>query len=318
MLSAPIDAFGLPLAMPRQRAIVIVAALRVLWRRQTGRDFADLSRDLESLDRFFDPLATGQRLRQRLALVDAGSEPISSAIPPSCVAAIDESRALVTPEGRAVVECLDRALQGDGDPIVINQEWVAGLEHRLLDLYRSWSRRRLDDVLRLQRGEGPPMLPAAVGMVLLLLINGSTNESRAITRPDDPTHRRALDEAIARTVESFASAISPGSRSLEHFSVYSGYALTEARRRLSDHLANSPERLYVLPSHEEAVVRFLGRELARRSELSKERAAEAFDAFVREYHNNLPKLASLAGAYETPNRTGRIRSGLLSAFAARP
>ncbi len=311
----PTDCFGLPLAMTPNRARAISDALARVWRLQMGRPPGKLERDLEAVKTYFDPIASGARLRSALASMPPIDQDLAEGIPASVLLDAGEGRFLVTPEGRGALECLASALDERTEVAVIRQEWVIGVEHRLLTLYREWARQRLDKVLELQRGSGPPMLPQTIAAVLVLLVNGSIGPQKALVRPEDTERRRAVDAALAGPVEAFASAIAGGSRRPEHYSIYGGYALTEARRRLSDALSSSTD-LYVVAGKEEGVVAFLGRDLARRHDVDKSVVRDAFDRLTSAYRQAVPLLASLGLAFESASHTRAVGKGLLAAFAA--
>lgn len=301
--------------MTPARARAISDAVTRVWRFQMGTPPGQLDRDLESLKMYFDPIASGTRLRTALASLPSIDEDLVEGIPTSILITAGEERFLVTPEGRGALDCLAAALDEGGEVTVIRQEWVIGVEHRLLALYRSWARQRLDKVLKLQGGSGPPMLPQTIAAVLVLLVNGSIGPKKALVRPEETDRRRAVDMALAGPVEAFASAIARGSRRPEHYSIYGGYALTEARRRLSDALSSSHD-LYVVAGKEDGVVAFLGRDLARRQDVDEPRVREAFDHLASAYRQAVPLLASLGLAFESASHTRAVGKRLQAAFAA--
>lgn len=232
---------------------------------------------------------------------------------------------LITPEGRVALEILRGAAGGsseqaaggpDRETVSLSPTDVAAAEHFLLESYRPWLQQRLLTVVALQSGTGPVLHPAAIGLMLLLLVNRSTSEDTAITRASEESTRRLLDSAMAKPIAAFADELSPGERRLDHFSTYSGYPLTEARRRLNQSLSPTNEFLYVRPGEEKRVMDFLAKDLARRRGLTVERLSSSFEQLVAEYRMQLATLASLGLAFERPGETERIRTQLLTAFVA--
>jgi hypothetical protein len=278
-----------------------------------GRPTSDLGRDLSLLvERYFDPVAQGGRLRRELDKVRAVAEeaPYLSEL---LLIPTGDGHRLITPEGRVVLELLRTALLREGEDVILPDDARWSLEHQLLDLYRKISRHRLASVLSLRAGDAAPLLPPAVATILLLLLNRSTSPGRAITRPAEAAARQHLDEALASPVLAFANALAPGKRKLEHISLYSGYPLTEARRRLSAQLSTDPARLYVRANSEDEVLRCDERELAKRR-LPETRVTEAYDRMVDAYRESASALAAFGIGYERPADTRRLRERLLAQY----
>jgi hypothetical protein len=312
-LRRPTDFFGVAVSLPREDAERLAWALDSAWEAVARRPTGDLARDWSLLvERFFDPVAQGGRLRRELDGVGAVIEdaPYLSDL---LVTPIGNDHGLITLEGRAVLELLRAALAREGPEVILPDDERWALEHQLLYLYRGTSRHRLESVLSLLSGAAAPLLPPAVATILLLLLNRSTSPDRAITRPPDPPGRQHLDEALAKPVLAFANALAPGKRKLEHISLYSGYPLTEARRRLSAQLSTDPANLFVRPNAEDDVIRFVVRDLAKR-QLPEARVAEAFDRMVEAYRESASALAAFGVGFERPADTRRLRERLLAQY----
>lgn len=313
----PTTLFGVPLALSRRDALELTAGLRDLWAGQASRVPGDLDEDLELLRRYFDPIASGERLRKAVAQLPKRERRASPPLmTPLLVQKTNDGRELVTPEGRLTLACLDAALElGDGETVVIEPAWVHSAEHVLVERYRDWGRQRLNSVLKLRAGKASPMHPTAVALVLLLLINRSTSEDRAIRRPTQSKSLELVDEALRGAQRAFADVLRPGGRRRdEHLSLYIGYPLTEARRRLSDSLSE-PDCLFIRPDHEDRVLDFLAQDVANRKRPpSVYDLGRAFDALVAAYRQKLPALASLGLAFERPSYTEQLRTRLLEAY----
>jgi hypothetical protein len=204
-------------------------------------------------------------------------------------------------------------LAKDGANVSFSDDRRWSVEHELLGRYRSANRRRLTDVLKLRSGGAAPLLPPAVATILFLLMNRSTSPERAITRPADSAARKYVDEAMAGPVLAFANALVPGNRHLEHVSLYSGYPLTEARRRLSDHLSGEPGRLYIKPGSEDEVLRFLAHDLAKRR-LQESKLIGAFDLMVHAYRASGSALAAYGIGFGRPADVARLRDRLIAFY----
>jgi hypothetical protein len=312
-LARPTDFFGVGVSLPRDDAERLARALGSAWEAVAGRPTGELARDWSFLvEHYFDPIAQGGRLRRELDRVHAVVED-APYLNNLLVLPIGDGDGLITLEGRAVLELLRAALSREGQLVTLPDDARWALERQLLDLYRDASRHRLDSVLSLRSGAAAPLLPPAVATILLLLLNRSTSPDRAITRPPDPSGRQHLDEALARPVLAFANTLAPGKRKLEHISLYSGYPLTEARRRLSSQLSTDPASLFVRPNEEDEVIRFVARDLAKRR-LPEATIATAFDRMVEAYRESASALAAFGVGYERPADTRRLRERLLAQY----
>jgi len=306
----PTAVFGMPLVMTPAEHREAVGALERAWCAQFGRTIGDLDGDLDALRAFFDPVARGLRLRQLLDELP----PLNAAprLPEVVLMDCGEDRGLVTPEGRAWLELAASPTPSD-DLLVIDTRRIEELQEAVLDRYRSWSRHRLSDVIQKRRGSGSPMLPAAVGIALLVLVNGSLDDETALRQPVRGGSDQNVDSVVTTLVGEFADRIDPSGserRNRAEFGLRTGYALTEARRRLSGLVVDNAGRVYVRRDREQETLRFLGRELRRRG-LSETQIADAFDALVDDYREALPRLSELGAGFERIGRTDRLRRRLI-------
>jgi hypothetical protein len=210
---------------------------------------------------------------------------------------VDDARHLVTPEGRGLLDVLI-AVDPDTDGIVALTDTSAlHVERLVASTIRSWSRHRLRDVIATQRGEGPPMHPAAAALILLLLINGSVSPRTAVRRIRDKPTQQRFDASLARIVKAYTDAASPDN-SAEDFRMWSGWHLTEARRRLPGQLILDDDGyLYIAPGREKDVETFLLADL-RRSRVPPDRQLAAFDALVGAYRQALQQLTEMGSGFE--------------------
>jgi hypothetical protein len=223
------DIFGMPLVMQRADVDHAIDVLERVWRAQAGRAPRDFDSDLERLADWFHPKLRGLTVRKALIAlppVEVGAAELPSSILLPC----GDGRHLVTPEGRAWLDCAHAACAEAAAPVVFATESAAPFERRLLELYRAWSRHRINDVIEKLTGSGAPMLPAAIGIVLLLLVNRSLDPASAIRRVREPSAQQRIDDVIADVLEAFVDTLAgKGERRREQFSLWSGYPLTEAR-----------------------------------------------------------------------------------------
>jgi hypothetical protein len=306
----PPDVFGLPAQLTRERAVALVAALEETWIAQSQGGFPlDLRSDLTTLGAFFDPLAREATLRRRLEEIEA--TPVD--LPLALALDAGNGRRLMTPEGRVALELLRTALATPGTVVAIEPANLATATAVVADFYRMLSRKRLDKVRQLAAGEAKPMLPVAAAFILLLLVNRSTSVERALDQiPGDPSRRAVIDDAFAPALRAFATTLTgqfkERDRTLRGLSLYQGYALTEARRRLGSRLCQKDTRLWIAEEDEADVLAFLARDLTRRAD--SDRILAAFDALVENYRTTMPRVANLQFAHERPAHTDDLRRQL--------
>ncbi len=300
--------------LPAVDALEAARELRAVWLAQTNNPPGELQTDLESLSRWFDPKARGERLRRELAALPTSSAVLGEPF----IISTGDGRHLVSPEGRCLYALL-ASLPTDSDRIItLNSVQAADLEDALLDVYRRWAQQRLRDVIALQAGDAPPLLPQAIGQVLLLLVNGSVGRQNAMRVPETPQDARTLDEQQSAVVEAFADTLSPPSlagrrRSRDMYSLRSGYSLTEARRRLGAALVidNKRREIFLESGSEDAVIVRLADEIRRRDPKELERLPAALDALVVAYEKARPTLAAYGQAYSSPSRPRAVGERLV-------
>lgn len=295
--------------MRRSDAQELAKKLDGLWQTTFKAPPRDLEHDLALLRRFFHPAAQGRRLRADLTeLPPAPDEALTLGLP--IVIAIDEGRRLVTPEGRVALGMLRRALVDDHEAILIRDEQLREAESRLLQLYRDWSRHRIDQVLALMAGVDKPLQVPAIGILLTLLVARATAPDRAIERGGDERDRREIESALFAAADAFASHLLPSTkRRMGKERLIGGWTIGEVARRIPAAITADDERVFISPGHEEEAVGLAARELAERADTAA--VADAFDALVATLRSNLPSLAAHNLAFERPPDTRRLRQTLL-------
>lgn len=309
---APSDIFGVPFVLRRQDAQQLVDSLGELWITQTGEPASSLDGDLKLLfSKLFNPRTSGARLRDVLTSLPPAPMVRSRFLNPPLIIQVGLS-ALVTPEGRAVYDLVGNALQeSDEDPIGLDPIDAFALVSLTHQGYREVGVRRLEDAVGLLRGQAEGLRLPSIALLLFLLVNGSTSSATAIRRPSDSDELSRLDHAVAKAISAFADTLSSRARDPSHFSLYSGYAVTEARRRLGQTMGPTPDEIYVDDKHRDAVIERLASEL-RRSQRSPEtrNVMAAFDNLVSAYREERPTLASLGVTHESRVETARLREQL--------
>jgi hypothetical protein len=303
---------GLPLVLKRVDADQLVNALSQLWKWQMQRPLQTLEEDLDALHRYFDPVATGNRLRTLLANLPPPPTVNARLLREPLVLGQDDLR-LITLEGRAVIALLQMLLSSaSANTIMIELEVGYPFERNVYERYRQWSLHRITDVLHLQLGKAQSLRLPSIGLLLLLLVNGSHSPQTAMRPFLDKVEREKYVNQVVRTiVAAFCQALDEREHDTRHYVLYGGYPLTEARRRLPTALPLDPEGTYIPPSEVERVLRFIVAELRRpQRSFSKTTVLEAYDQLVAAYRRELPKLAALDITFEQRLETMRIRQRL--------
>jgi hypothetical protein len=320
------DIFGVPVVLSGEEVTSLIRDLTVLWKTTYGESPKELEADLQQCRRFFDPLARGHTLRERLSRLQPAPRDLRRSTmlqrEPLVVNAGDGVM-IVGIEARLLLELLEQEDVSD-DHVVLSAAQVAAAERRALGIYRGWSLSRLDQVIALRSGQGREVMQAiSVGLVLALLVNRSDTPERAVVRWDHTTpDGRKVDVALHAGAERFAEVISGGrgSRSRGEQRLKGGYAISEARRRLAHRLAVVPDRssggelLFVPQEHRGEVISFLGRDLARRSGLSDDTLRVGLDQLVLAFRAAAGSLANRAMVFERPADTRSLKHEILASF----
>jgi hypothetical protein len=263
--------FGLPVRMSRADAERLLAALAEAWEDQYG-PLRTVSADLNTMHRkLFKPIARESTLRE--AIKQAAQAGANADLPEALRLDVGGAH-VITPEGRVAIEVLERALDDQSGELLELADRAVAAERLLLQTYRHWCRERLHRVVAMAAGEDAPLLPAALGLVIMLLIEGAIGAGAALVqaRGVEPD---VFERSIIAGVAAFALAVDAAAEWDErHFSLYGGYALTEARRRLQALVLEPPtrrpspaapaKRVYIQEGERDAVIGFIGRDLQRR------------------------------------------------------
>ncbi|MFI2237567.1 hypothetical protein [Streptomyces chrestomyceticus] len=319
--------FGVPAILTGDECVALIRDLTQLWHLSYGKAPGALEVDLAMCKRFFDPVARGHSLRDRLGQLPATPADLlrrAGQYGEPLVIQVGDNVSLVGIEARLMLELLEEQYAGD-DHLVLTLADIESAERRAMELYRAWSMARLNQVVALRRGQGSEVMQAiAVGVVIALLVNRSDTEDRAVVRWHHSTaDGQQVDSAIFAGAEAFAAEVSRNrsSRAAGEQRLKGGYALSEARRRLANQLVVAPngkdggELLYIPARHRTEVTAFLGRDLARRPRLTQAVLASAFDALVSAYRGAAGQLAHRGMVFERSTDTRSLKEELLREFS---
>ncbi len=309
--------FGMPRTMTVAHASQVVLVLRLLLEAQTS---AVRAAGPDAWATWFDPLARGASLRDALDNLP----PTSETLPPDLADSVGEplvtpagpSRALVTPEGRLALTLLENKISNAvDDQIRVRHQDTEQIAHDALDFYKQRSFSRLRSVVDFRSGDAPPLLPQGVGLILLLLLNGNVGADHPLARPSRSEDREVIDAAVASIVSAFAETLVPSrrGRTPDAYSLYGGYAMTEARRRLGSDLTKDPA--YLVADSRTRVISRVADEVARRTSPPTEEKLElAISALVRAYLRHRPDLAGYGLAQGSESDGRLLQRDVLAAY----
>lgn len=320
------ELFGVPGVLSATEARELGRDLKQLWYLTYGSSPTALNIDLQLCKRLFDPIARGQTLRDRLAALPLTPVEVVRSLARygrPLVVQVNSEMLIVGPEGRVILEILEREREDVGH-VVVSLEEIAAAEHRVLELYRGWATARLLQVIDLQSGRGAEVMQGiAVGVTISLLVNRSDTLEKAIIQRNASISQSADgDTAIFAAAERFAEIVSKSrsGRSASERRLRGGYALTEARRRLGgkrlviDHSVNGQTRIYIPASERTYVIGYVGQDLARRTSLDVETLGAAFDGLVESLHEVSGRLSRRAMAFDRPADTRKLKRDLIGEF----
>jgi hypothetical protein len=191
--------FGVSRGLEPDERAAICAYLRAAWRAQHGRVPSTLSVDLETLGDLFRSHVQAKRLRGAAEQLDAVVES-RPPLPEAVLVPVDDQRGFVTPEGRVLLDQLERSEQS-GDQ-VITRDSVLTACALIADFYGSHQRRWMRKELT-----GGDVRPATLGFAVFLLINNSVGFDRALLLPSSPNDEAMLAGRVLPVVNIFSTSV---------------------------------------------------------------------------------------------------------------
>jgi hypothetical protein len=305
----PPTLFGISRGLDGEELTELEDFLRLAWHAQHGKPPSTLTADLERLRDVFKTGASGKRIRDLVAgLPKLSRRPAS--VGDEVFIRVDDHHGLVTPEGRVLLEELG-SMRGRGEQ-VLSRDAMLRATALVADAYGSWQR----DWLSQQLGS-TSLRPGTYGVVLFLLLNGSTSRETALRLPADEGQERALAQTVLPVIDVFATHL--GGKEMnnrEAARLRSNWRLTEARRHLFQRVRVEDEGgdAYVWIDDEDETLRLLAERLSARRDLDLATLHTALEAAATAYTSSRPTLASWGVAHDRSNRTRQILNRLESLF----
>ena len=303
--------FGVSRALEETEFDVLKTFLENAWRAQFGRPPSTLSVDLEELSNLYRSHVQAKRVRdaaEDLGTV-AGGRPV---LPAAIFVPVDESRGFVTPEGRVLLELLERV--SDGSIHVVTKDSMLAAYAMIAEFYggdqRRWMRKEV---------AGGNVRPASIGFAVFLLINNSISESRALLLPSSQRDEEALARTILPVVSEFSVRIGGSPvKARESERLRSNWIVTETKRQLPRFVSRSDEqsvvRYWIESASEPELVKELGQLIARRRSLDIVMLQDALERSLEAYELARPMLASWDLSHERAGHTREVFSGITDAY----
>lgn len=281
-------------------------------------DLASLRSELDLMQHWFDPVASGRRIRQLLSL--APSLPAELRQMPQLIMALPDGRGLMTLEGRSALWLLDSATRrGDlSGPtvttILLPVSEMDQAERAVVSTYRRWVLARVISVAGLMESETSSFRPTAMGLLLTLLVNRNTTYDRRLPVPDDKQLSAAISAGISGPALAFARTVAGSERASERgLDLYRGWAMGEITRRFGDAVKRTSDGVWIDEDRTEAVLRRLCESISSRDSHFRRRVADGLSLMMETYESNRHLLAALGIAFETPTNTAFVTSAVLRA-----
>ena len=299
LLGAPVDISG-------QRLTQWINSLASAWRELTAREAGDLESDLRDLEPLFGPKSRIRTIRERV--YDLTPRSPNADPPPRQALMPIAGGLLITPAGRTLLHVLTEHRES-GRPVIEPADYIGAIQ-ALIDARAAWHQKWLSD--QFETTLSPPPLAAA----LLLLINGSIGEDRALRLPADEEADKALAGVVIPLLARFAEALG-SKRTLETSTLRSHWAFSQVSRVLGRDVARMPSDeatlMYVKPGRPAHLLDELEHRLAKVADAH--RRTEALDQFVNDYRAIRGQLALRGLMHEDPTATQRIVARLSDPLA---
>lgn len=296
----PATLFAAPLGYTPSSLEQWITDLEETWLAFSRTSPSDVRSDLQRMSRVFGAGTSARALRRHVG--DLGRVDARVLRLPERVALPIGDRALITPEGRILLDVLLQLRRAGGE--VVDQDAVVDA----LDLatrtraewYRDWMVKQLDGTL------SPPALGAAV----FLLVNGSVGREAALEMPDAEAADLALGAVALPMIGLFSERLG-GDAPASDTGIRSHWAFTQVSRFLSRRVARETTAkgtaLYVKDGHEQDLLADLRRRLAK---YKAHQVGAAVDALVGAYRANRGKLVAAGVSHEEPVHTRRVVAAL--------
>lgn len=301
------ELFGAPTWFSPMECQNWIGVLSRTWFALMDRPPALLEDDLNAMAAVFGTGVSARTLKARVYKLPPADE--ETAALPGEVAVLLDGGALITPEGRILLDVLMQ-LRRTGAQEIDSETQLRALSTatRLrLQWQTKWMHKQFTSSIS----------PAVLGAAMFLLLNGSVGTERALWLAKDKSFDTRLGMVVQPLVAGFSEALgreqpaeTPGLRGHWAFSQVSRLMGRDVARDTTDEGA----LMYVRPGRQD----HLTREVASRLERLQDspRVHVAVLDFVKEYRRRRGALAALGQMHEDPTFTRRMTETLLGRTGA--
>jgi hypothetical protein len=274
------------------------------WLALMGRPPRLLEADLNAMAPFFANGASPKSLKTRIYALPEADIETKNALPRE-VALIVDGCALITPEGRILLEVL-LDLQRTGEHAIdVNRQIFALSTANTLrsEWHLRWLRNQFESSISL------PVLGAG----LFLLINGSVGEAQALLMPSNNHQDRELGAIVMPLIAAFSQSLG-GRLPDTDTGIRQHWVFTQLSRLLGRDIArekvDNGTATWVRTGRESMLTDELATRLARTADTARRQTAVA--DFVENYRRVRGPLAAFGQMHEDPTTTRRIAERLLA------
>ena len=300
----PRTLFGAPTHLDSATQQWWIRLLTKNWLALMGRPPHLLEADLEDTAALFANGARLKNLKARIyALPEADAE--TQQLPREVVLIIDGC-ALITPEGRILLDVLLDLQRTGGEEIDVDRQLSALTTATALrsEWHAQWLHNQFES----------PISAPVLGAALFLLINGSVGRSHALRMPSDSERDRELGAVVMPLIAGFSKSLG-GNTPVTDAGIRQHWAFTQVSRLLGRDVAREKAEYGTATFVRIGRERNLLDELASRLErtANAHRRYTAITDFIDGYRRARGSLAALGQMHEDSTTTRRITDRLLAA-----
>jgi hypothetical protein len=303
--------FGVSRGLEADERAAIRTYLSSAWQAQHGRPPSTLSVDLEVLGNLFRSHVQAKRLRAAAEQLGVIAEP-RPVLPAAVFVPVDDKRGFLTPEGRVLLDELDRT--DEHAEHVLTRDALLTASALIADFYGSRHRLWMQKELA-----GGDVRPATLGFAVFLLINNSVGIQRALLLPSAQAEEEALAGRVLPVINAFTVGVGGSPlKPRERERLRSNWIITEAKRQMGRFISRSDDdrtvRFWIDAKREADLIQELGRQLARRKTLTGAALSSTLAETLSAYDEARPMLTSWGLAHERAGHTRQMVDALTAAY----
>ncbi|AXH96627.1 hypothetical protein [Ornithinimicrobium avium] len=303
----PDELFGAPTWFPPLECQRWIRVLSRTWFALMGRPPELLEDDLDAMAAVFGTGVSARTLKARVYKLPAADEETTEL--PGQVAVLLDGSALITPEGRILLDVLMQ-LQRTGATEIDTASQLRALSVAT-NLRVQWQ------ATWMQKQFNSSISPAVLGAAMFLLLNGSVGAERALFLAKDKSFDIRLGMIVQPLIASFSEALGRD-QPAQTQGLRGHWAFSQVSRLMGRDVARDTTAegalMYVRPGRQDHLTREVASRLNRLQD--EPRVHVAVLDFVEEYRRRRGPLAALGQMHEDPTSTRRMTETLLGRAGA--